>query len=333
MTNGSVEKSIKFEIVEHTDSSLYRFSATSMDYLEPHFHNDFELLYPFYGGGICSVNRKSFPISAGDLFIFNPGEIHEIQTNGSTMSWLVLQIAPQYFKNLMLDSRRLLFDVNNLQDGMSTTQVASLSALLIEFGYQTLSNRKYGKVLSSSLLDLLVHSLLVNAPHHLLSESEFLHTKTRIGRLIRAVNYVENNYYKNPSLSALANDEGVSVGYMSSFFKKNFNQTFRNYLTAVRFSHAKSMIFSNKRIIDISYEVGFSDPRYLTKAFLKYENCTPNEYRIRHAEQPQRDLHLGTGGKLAFGRIDSECLLRILKDLRIPLGNRFQKLLDAKLEL
>lgn len=326
--SNNAENRIKFEIIEHADSSLYRFSATSMDFLEPHFHNDFELLYPFYGKGLCTVNHHSFPISVGDLCIFNPGEVHEIQTRGSTMSYLVLQIAPQYFKNLMHDSRRLLFDINNLNDRVPLSQVTFLNALLIEFGYQTLIGREHGNVLCSAFLTLLVYSLLNSAPHHLLSEPEFLHIKTRNSRLVRAINYVENNYQKKPTLSELANIEGVSVGYLSVFFKKNFNQTFQDYLTAVRFSHAKTMIFSNKRIIDISYEVGFSDPRYLTKAFQKYENCTPNEYRTRYAEQPQRNLHLGTGGDLSSGSLDSETLLRILRSLRVPLGNRIQNLLD-----
>ena len=321
---------INFEIVKHPDSSLYRFSATSLDYLAPHFHNDFEFLLPIHGKGTLVASGKAIPSSTGDLCIFNPGEVHEIRTNGNALSFLCLQISPQYFKNLLGRSDRMLFDVQLLHHAASLKQVGFLNALLIEFGYQFFREQRHGKALYSALLNLFAYSLLQYCPYHLLSEAEFLQIKARNARIVRIVNFVERNYQRKLLLSDLARTEGLSTGYLSSFFRQNFNQTFQDYVTTVRFSHAKSLIFSDKRILDISYEAGFSDPRYLAKAFLKYEGCSPTAYREQRTKPLHTDLSLGTGGFLAENAsLEPDRLLQLLKSLRMPLGGALQQLLDT----
>lgn len=324
-----MSNSIKFEIVPHPDSIPYRFSASSVDYVEPHFHHDFELLLPVYGKGQLIVSNGCLDLSVGDLCIVNPGEVHEIHTDSDSITFLCLQISPQYFKDQINRSGRLLFDENLLRATVPLEQVAYLSALLVEFGYQSLSQGRYSNILCISLLNLLIHSLLCSSPHQLLSEAEFLQIKTRNERILRAVNYVENNFQKRITLSDLAKAENLSVGYLSSFFRSAFNQTFQDYVNATRFSYARSLLYTNMRIIDISLESGFSDPRYLTKAFQKYEKCTPSEYRERLLNQQKRDLELGTGGALALGILGGERLLEILKRLRTPLGGGIEAQLNA----
>ena len=42
---------------------------------------------------------------------------------------------------------------------------------------------------------------------------------------------------------------------------------------------------SQKNLLEISYESGFSDPKYMSKMFLKKFNCTPKQYRKEHLNE------------------------------------------------
>lgn len=68
---------------------------------------------------------------------------------------------------------------------------------------------------------------------------------------------------------------------MSHFAKKNLKQTFQEYVTTVRFNQAlKLLLTTNMKLTDICFESGFSDPRYLNKAFVKRTGMKPEEYKI-----------------------------------------------------
>jgi len=55
---------------------------------------------------------------------------------------------------------------------------------------------------------------------------------------------------------------------------------FQEYLGEVRFEYASQLVAStNRGILDICLESGFSDVRYLNKAFLRHYGCTPKAYR------------------------------------------------------
>jgi AraC-like DNA-binding protein len=82
-------------------------------------------------------------------------------------------------------------------------------------------------------------------------------------------------------LKDVAQLEGLSLSYLSFFVKKNLNMTFQEYVGSLRFNHAKKLLLlsENKSMFNISIESGFSDPRYLTKAFKAQTGMTPDEYR------------------------------------------------------
>ena len=84
-----------------------------------------------------------------------------------------------------------------------------------------------------------------------------------------------------PSLSELSEKEGLSQSYLSHFILDNLGYSFQDYVTIVRLDHAKTLIQHGKRFSDASVESGFSDPRYMTKAFLKHMGCTPAQFQKR----------------------------------------------------
>jgi AraC-like DNA-binding protein len=130
-----------------------------------------------------------------------------------------------------------------------------------------------------------MYSWLEKLPSHQIGREEYRATLKRVERLNRILKYVDDNYTHKICLSDIAKKEGLSLYHLSHFVKNNLNQSFQNYVTMVRFSHAcKLLRHNNKTILDICLESGFSDPRYLTKTFMQNTGMTPGKYRSQCRE-------------------------------------------------
>ncbi|MCS7460472.1 response regulator [Paenibacillus doosanensis] len=98
--------------------------------------------------------------------------------------------------------------------------------------------------------------------------------------------FIEDNM-SNPefSLTVLAELMGFSPGYMSTLFKKHFNVSFQDHIAAVRLERAKlQLLASDKKVYEISTEVGFDNPNYFSAAFKKKYGMSPLQYRERIKE-------------------------------------------------
>ena len=71
--------------------------------------------------------------------------------------------------------------------------------------------------------------------------------------------------------------------YLSGLFKKSFNKNFSAYITVLRLENAFSLMKNPKlTLTEIALRSGFTNYLALARAFQKYENQTPGEYRRTH---------------------------------------------------
>ncbi|WP_250277846.1 response regulator transcription factor [[Clostridium] colinum] len=96
----------------------------------------------------------------------------------------------------------------------------------------------------------------------------------------RIVKCVNENYNKDLSLKTLALEYNVNTSYLGQVFTKEIGIQFSDYLNKVRNSVAKDLILNtNKKISDISKEVGYLDTSYFYRKFKKYYGVTPATLR------------------------------------------------------
>ncbi|MBR6089659.1 MAG: response regulator [Anaerolineaceae bacterium] len=99
-------------------------------------------------------------------------------------------------------------------------------------------------------------------------------------RIDAVIQYVEENFCEDISVSVLSQKFDLSPNYISSLFKKKLGVNFIDHLTALRLTKAKTMLKSgNLSAKEIAESVGYYSQSYFNKIFLKYEGCTPGEYR------------------------------------------------------
>lgn len=95
------------------------------------------------------------------------------------------------------------------------------------------------------------------------------------------VKYINNNYSNDISLSYIADILGKHPNYISSLFKKYVGVTFSYYLQFIRLRKAAYMLTNNSEmsIKDISFKIGYQNPREFFKIFKKRMNMTPSQFR------------------------------------------------------
>jgi len=100
-----------------------------------------------------------------------------------------------------------------------------------------------------------------------------------------AKKYIQNNIKDSQlSLKSVAEELCVSESYLSRVFKKEVNMNFIDYIIDMKLECVKDCLLSgNKTIAEVSLEMGYSSPQYLTKRFVKKYGCTPKEYRQIYA--------------------------------------------------
>lgn len=94
--------------------------------------------------------------------------------------------------------------------------------------------------------------------------------------------YIDDNYYKDLSLSHVAEVMHFNSSYLSRKFKMYHNATFSSYLINVRMKNAsKLLIDTNDNIITIANKVGYHNISSFNKCFRKVYGCSPSAYRNR----------------------------------------------------
>ncbi|MFA9557629.1 AraC family transcriptional regulator [Evansella sp. AB-rgal1] len=98
--------------------------------------------------------------------------------------------------------------------------------------------------------------------------------------------FVDKHIYDDLSLNDTAENCHISQGYLSRIFKENYNQGFNTYIQMKKMQLAKQGFFYNdSKIIDISFQLSYSEPSYFCKVFKKIEKITPNQLKKEMIKQ------------------------------------------------
>lgn len=94
---------------------------------------------------------------------------------------------------------------------------------------------------------------------------------------------MEAHYGEKIALGDVANALQISPNYLSELFRRHKDQTFSEYLLALRIEHAKVYLLDVQyNVAEVSTLVGFSDSRYFSSSFRRVCGMSPSEYRNHH---------------------------------------------------
>lgn len=94
-----------------------------------------------------------------------------------------------------------------------------------------------------------------------------------------AIACINRDYAKAISQQSVADEIGISAGYLSKIFKSETGQGFSDYLTSVRIQTAVQLLdHGEKDLHKLAMDCGFQDYAYFFKVFKKRMGITPKSY-------------------------------------------------------
>lgn len=108
------------------------------------------------------------------------------------------------------------------------------------------------------------------------SENKKIHRS----RLVRTTaQIIQRDIFKPVRVTDIAEEVGVSRGYLSEHFREQTGITLKDYIIKMKIREAKALITgSSKTLVSISTALGFSSQSHFTRAFKKETGMTPKEY-------------------------------------------------------
>lgn len=163
-------------------------------------------------------------------------------------------------------------------------------------------------------ISMLFSLLLQHVPYHIMEQQEATVAARKEERLSRILQYLEVHFREPLRLAELARQEGLTQAYLSHFIKEQLHITFQDYLAALRLEAAFSLLNSTSMsLTDISYECGFSDPKYFNHYFHKQFGVYPRQWP-RHQTHPKLSKPQSSPNQLQY-ILPQEQSISIIKNL------------------
>ena len=280
----------EYEIVRHSAIKGLELFLVNIFYRTPHMHRDYELVLVLRGELRVSTSGAAYSAPQGSFFLMNPYQLHEFRSEGGVLI-MPVQVSPGLIGRYLpgIDNVQVPFAVFHKNDSDVTEAVYSDLLRLLD---AYLTKKDWFELECVGYINQILYRMFSLCPPLPVSEAQQKREASRKERLRFLSSSIEDHYTENIRLSDLADALGVSLYYLSHFFKENFGMSFLDYVTSLRCDHAgRELLSTDRALLDICYDAGFSDPKYFQKAFRSKYGLSPREYRKRfRAEQPF-DLH------------------------------------------
>ena len=225
------------------------------------------------GKGVFSVaNHYAVKLEAGDMFILPKGVPCFYQADGDD-PWSYFWIGFSGIKTNSLFRNSKLLNKGYLRNVKHSETHQSLKKL-----YETAHH-------SASLTnDVLIESLIYNFFYHLITEFPEKTTKTskNSDKLLKVATDHFSEQYNNSkcSVNSICNELDVSRSFLYTLFKNYLNTSPRDFLIKLRMEKAKEYLdTTDYSIQQISNYVGYTDEFTFSKAFKRYTDFSPLNYR------------------------------------------------------
>lgn len=261
----------------HYDETKYKFLM--------HGHEAIcEITYVYEGAGIYRQGKEAYPVTAGDILLYNMGELHVTQPlSNSGVSYYSIGIS-----NL----RKRGMPVNWLHRAEESCVVHAGAHLrevhgICEEMYRLLGKRRRGKA-----ADLAVHLLgaaLISLAGELgETEKEKRRNPAADRGNMDIKGYLDRHYAEDLTLGYIASQLGYSETYISHLFKKTYGESPMKYVMHRRISEAQLLLHSTNLLVSqVAARVGYGNVSYFVTLFSRVVGMTPVKYR----EFVKKDVH------------------------------------------
>ncbi|MDH6253793.1 AraC-like DNA-binding protein [Chryseobacterium sp. H1D6B] len=252
-----------------------------------HSHTYYELIYIFKGCGNHHINQIIIPYKTGDLYLISPGDEHFFDIKKST-KFCFIKFNDSYFdnnKHLSPDNLTTASPVDIMRNSLLKEEKLIFDEPCRTILRKTVENiidyNKLHKVSDSPIVFFQVLSLFGLIREATLKMN--VKIDNGIAQKDDLISYIHQNIY-HPELiriETISEHFNISNTYFGAYFKRNFDVSYRKYITDYKLKLIERRIQSGQMTMkQISYEFGFTDESHLTNYFKKQTKTSPTDFKL-----------------------------------------------------
>ncbi|MDB5150189.1 MAG: transcriptional regulator, AraC family [Mucilaginibacter sp.] len=246
-------------------------------HLPVHKHTHYELQYIMRGRGQHIINDQSYNYEKGDLFILPPGDDHFFIFQERT-ALCVIKFHEGFFEDLLHDAdfKQLLISFTTPNRKMNLTgngggQVSQLMEMIIA------EHRKpgaYETIIIKNALAIIFALVGKDSGRDI--------TQQKDEKIQAILNYIDQHITGKHLLSTqnIAEKFNISKAYFNQYFSKATGSSYKKYVQEYALKIiARQLVHSNKTLVQLAFEFGYSDESHLSNAFKAYFHQTPSAFK------------------------------------------------------
>ncbi len=265
------------------DYHAYSDSSVGWNFFRLHYHDFYEFYLFETGVPYYCVDENVFPLKTYTLIILPPFILHGLVSSQPSdyymRSWIY--VSPGIMQTIGMG----LYDFStffkeSVEKGRFYFYIDEKAAEELKKRIKMIKENMHKKNPLDRWKNAQCIAEFLSLVYEIAKSSETENKPIIINETIQSVlNYINNNYAENLSISGLSKQFGLSPSYLSREFSSYTGRSIYNYIQYRRIMLAKEMIYSNKPFMDVALECGFNDYSCFLRAFTKATGKTPREYK------------------------------------------------------
>ena len=266
------------------DFHITRISSPK-DALNIHTHDYFQIYYVVSGRIIHHLEDSTALLTAGDVFILPPNQLHYIETPDGEVDFFSLSFMPNYFQSVK-EANKLILDfllylqqeqAKKIEPKISLTYEdtnfinALFKRILAEFSSNKTGKNEIIKESASVLLSLFARVYFEkNIPALVAKESRQI--------VMHSIEYIKNHFDEEITLQEIVQKSAMSKTSFCTIFNSIVGMSFKKYLNRYRIERAAEMIASGEKVSVAANHSGYGDFSTFYRNFKKYIGISPSEF-------------------------------------------------------
>lgn len=270
----------QLEIIKYTEVNEIVFSVSTFTYKLSHIHHDMELDLVLQGNFMVRTNDEFYEAKTGNILVFNPFKPHEFICTDGSCQILTIHIQKKFCESYFPAFRHIFFKYSNVTAYAPKDIADHLRQCTFNLGYNYYLEEFGFELRCYSDLNAITYLLIKGMPYIIPTEKDISLSGKYDIRFRRIIQYIETHYRQKLRLKDIADHEGLSPSYLSHLIKQHINMSFQEYVNMLRFEHAMQLLVqTDKKLIDICMESGFSESKYFNNIFAKNYSMKPKKFR------------------------------------------------------
>jgi AraC-like DNA-binding protein len=245
---------------------------------EFHRHDYLSVIYIVSGKGTLNINGRSYELGPDSVVSLGKDQLHDLQDKpGNRMT--VFSI---YFDIVKTRSNKHVVDYlfqSPQPFNLPVYYAEQIRQSLRQILHEQLTRPPGYKLAIIQLFNLSILSAF-RAKIETSKNNEMNTTNNSSARVRDALNYISKNSHEQFSLSDAAKIAKVSQRQFTNLCRKQMGKSFIRFLNQQRCDKARKLIDStDMSVASIAFEVGYEELSTFYRAFKKFMNKSPLEYR------------------------------------------------------